>query len=389
MVPFIAFLFIASFLLLNLPPLDAQVGVCYGRRGNNLPGPRQVVELYKQYNIKSMRLYDPDQATLQAVQGTNIKLMLGVSNEDIEPIGCYPSIADTWVRTNVVPYASSIKYIAVGNEIEPSDPQAPHMVQAMQNIVNALNSHNLGNQIIVSTAINMDLVQNTYPPSHAEFKDLSYITPIIKFLLDYDWPLFVNIEPYATYMNDPKNIPLDFALFTSCGYKFIDDKTKLGYQNLFDAQYDAVWFAAWKVGLSIENQQNGRQLRPQISKSRMNGQRQVRQPFTGETGWSKGFSHGMSRSTTHNNNVDGQRNACGYPKHGELGTMENAEIFYKNMINHVKKGTPLSQGYELEVFLFAMFDENLKTGDESEKHYGLFTPDGRSKYGILNFCVDQ
>lgn len=371
--------------------IDAQVGVCYGRRGNNLPGQRQVVELYKQYNIKSMRIYDPDQATLQAVQGTNIKLMLGVSNQDIEPIGCYASMADTWVRTNVVPYASSIKYIAVGNEIKPSDPEAPHMVQAMQNIVNALYSHNLGNQIIVSTAISMDLVQNTYPPSHAEFKDLSYITPIIKFLLDYDWPLFVNIEPYATYMNDPKHISLDFVLFTSCGYKFVDNITHLGYQNLFDAQYDAVWLAARKVGSSIDGQQNGRQLRPQISKSRTNRGRDMRKPITGESGTSSGrFHHGMmSTSRSHNNKVDGQRNECGYPKEGGLGTMENAEIFYKNMLNHVKKGTPLSPGYELEVFLFAMFDENLKTGDVSEKHYGLFTFDGQSKYGILNFCVDQ
>ena len=40
----------------HMAPCDAgaQVGVYYGRHGNNLPSPKEVVNLFKQYNISSI-----------------------------------------------------------------------------------------------------------------------------------------------------------------------------------------------------------------------------------------------------------------------------------------------------------------------------------------------
>ena len=35
-------------------PLD--IGVCYGMRGDNLPPPTEVIQLYKQYGISKLRL---------------------------------------------------------------------------------------------------------------------------------------------------------------------------------------------------------------------------------------------------------------------------------------------------------------------------------------------
>ncbi|KMT14555.1 hypothetical protein BVRB_4g073250 [Beta vulgaris subsp. vulgaris] len=305
-----------AFLLLSLHPTDATIGVCYGRLGDNLPCAQDVVNLYESNQIGAMRLYDPDHPTLEALQGTNIKLMLGVRNEDIVCIASDQSAADDWVETNVVPYATSIKYIAVGNEIHPSDEQASSMEPAMQNILNALNANNLGSQIMVSTAVDMTLLINTFPPSHSKFQNLSYITPIINFLTTND-----SVEKVAT--SDQINL----------------------FQNI------------------------GRNQR--MSKTQVKGEVSMA---------SKGGFHSMVKSSVWRNSAryPTKGSECGQPKSGEAATVENAKTFYTNMIKHVKKGTPLTPGEEIEVYLFAMFDENQKPGNESERHYGLFTPDGKT-----------
>ncbi|KAM0892513.1 hypothetical protein ACQ4PT_025728 [Festuca glaucescens] len=61
--------------------------------------------------------------------------------------------------------------------------------------------------------------------------------------------------------------------------------------------------------------------------------------------------------------------------------VQNARTYNQNLINHVGQGTPKSSR-PLETYMFAMFKENLKKGDETERHFGLFNPDKSPAYTL-------
>jgi Glycosyl hydrolases family 17 len=81
------------------------IGICNGMLGDNLPPGAEVVDMYKSYGIPAMRIYKPDSATLTALQGTNIDLVMGVANEDLASIGSDPAAASAWVQNNVLAYS--------------------------------------------------------------------------------------------------------------------------------------------------------------------------------------------------------------------------------------------------------------------------------------------
>lgn len=304
-------------------------GVCYGNNGDNLPPPQEVVNLYKSNGIGRMRIYSPDGATLQALKGSNIEVILGVPNDNLQSL-TDAGAATTWVNNNVKAYSPDVKfkYIAVGNEVEPSDPKAQYVLPAIKSIQNAISSANLQGQIKVSHAIKTSLVSNSYPPNDGVFSDSGasqFIKPIIDFLGSNGAPLLANVYPYFAY-HDQQSIGLDYALFTKQG------KNEVGYQNLFDAILDSLYAALEKAGGSNVN------------------------VVVSESGW---------------------------PSEGGVGaTVENAGTYYKNLINHVKGGTPKRPNGPIETYLFAMFDENRKDGEETERHFGIFRPDKSPKYQL-------
>ena len=310
------------------------VGVCYGRLGNNLPSIPDVVNLYRSNNIKRMRIYDADHDVLNALRGSNIELILGVPNQDLQRL-TDPGQAASWVRTNVVPFWPSVKfrYIAVGNEVSPINArwQAEFVRPALVNVFNAIRDAGLHEQIKVSTAIDMTLIGKSYPPSEGAFRDdvRWFVDPIIGHLVWAKTPILANIYTYFSYAGNPRDISLPYALFTSPSV-VVWDKGR-GYQNLFDAMLDSLYSAlegAWGGSLDV---------------------------VVSETGW---------------------------PSAGGFATsFDNAKTYLTNVIRHVKGGTPKRPNKPIETYLLAMFNENQKE-PELEKNFGLFFPDRTPKYNI-------
>ncbi|KAF1892451.1 hypothetical protein Lal_00010916 [Lupinus albus] len=310
------------------------IGICNGRVADNLPHAEAVINLYKTNGIMRMRIYDPDPETLKALRGTNIELVVGLPNELIQSIATNAAEATEWIQNNIQTYAQDVKfrYIVVGNEIMPNDAAAQFVAPAMQNIYAALASFNLHTQIKVSTAIQLGLLGSSYPPSEGAFSPTasSYMNPILSFLVTNRAPLLANLYTYFSYIGNPNDISLDYALFTSP--KVVVQDGKYEYQNLFDASLDALYAALEKSGA------------PNL------------EVVISESGWP---SYG-----------------------GNAATVQNANIYYGNLVKHVQIGSPKRPNQPLETYLFALFDENKKEFAETERHFGLFYPNMQPKYQV-------
>ncbi|MBA0674738.1 hypothetical protein Goari_016319, partial [Gossypium aridum] len=111
-----------------------------------------------------MRIYDPDEATLQALRETNIELILGAPNEDLQSL-VVASTTNEWVQKNIGAFSPAISFDTLSSEMN----------------ANAT----------------------------------TYIEPIISFLASTGAPLLANIYLYFAYISDPKTIDLNYALLTA------------------------------------------------------------------------------------------------------------------------------------------------------------------------------
>jgi hypothetical protein len=158
---------------------------------------------------------------------------------------------------------------------------------------------------------------------------------MLQFLADTGAPFMVNTYPFISYVNDPANVQLAYALF-GAGAAPVRDGA-LVYTNLFDATVDALVAALEKEGFGP-----------------------VPVAVT-ETGWP----------------------TAGHP----AATPQNAAAYNAKIVERAVRGvgTPKRPGVPVEVFLFDLYDEDGKPGPEFEHHFGIFREDGGKVYDI-NFA---
>lgn len=316
-------------------------GINYGQIANNLPPPSRVAVLINSLNVSRIKLYDADPNVLSAFANSNVEFIIGLGNQDLQSMRD-PSKAQSWVQQNVQPYISQTKItcITVGNEIYNSNDTnlMINLLPAMKSVYNALVNLGLAQQVTVTTAHSFNILSNSFPPSSGTFSQglIQYIQPLLDFHAQIKSPFLINAYPFFAYKADPKNIPLSYVLFQPNSGS-VDPISNLHYDNMLYAQIDAVHFAIKALGHT--------DVEVRIS----------------ETGWpSKGDPD-------------------------EVGaTPENAGIYNSNLLKRIqmKQGTPANPSVPIDIFVFALFNEDMKPGPISERNYGLYYPDGTPVYNL-------
>ncbi|XP_054776714.1 glucan endo-1,3-beta-glucosidase 14-like [Prosopis cineraria] len=319
----------------------ASFGINYGQVADNLPPPGKVVELLTSFKLTKARIYDTNPQVLSAFANSDIELIVTVENEILNQLDD-PQQALQWVNTHIKPFvpATKITGIQVGNEVFTDDDPTliQYLVPAVVNIHNAISQLGINTNIMVTTPSSLAVLDQSYPPSNGSFKsEISEImTQFLDFLSSTKSPFWINAYPFFAYKDEPSQIPLEYVLFNP-SQGMVDPVTNLHYDNMLYAMVDAVVFAIEKMGY------DGIEVK------------------VSETGWpSKGDSDESGASA------------------------ENAATYNGNLLRRqiANEGTPLRPRMNLEVYLFALFNEDLKDGPTSERNYGLFQPDESMVYDV-------
>lgn len=323
-------------------PFTGTYGINYGRLADNIPSPKEVVRLLKAAKIKNVRIYDAEHSVLDAFRGSGLDLVIGLPNGFVKEMSTNPDHALTWVKENVQQYVpeTNIVGIAIGNEVLGGgdlDLQSA-LYGAVKNIYNATQRLKLDDVVQITTAHSQAVFANSYPPSSCIFKE--DVSQNMKKLLDLftqmGSPFCLNAYPFLAYMGSPDQIDINYALFNPTEGIY-DEKAKLHYDNMLDAQIDAAYAALEDAGFD------------------------KMEVIVTETGWA-------SRGDVNEG----------------AATFKNARTFNYNLRKRLakRKGTPKRPKSLLKAYIFALFNENSKPGPTSERNFGLYKPDGTITYDI-------
>ncbi|CAM0884815.1 unnamed protein product [Alopecurus aequalis] len=369
-------LLVGSALLLSLAFFSGseagEVGVCYGMLSSHLMQPSDVVQLLKKNGITKVRLYDANAGALSALANTGIKVKVSLPNGNLKDAAGAGGTAYAlrWVQSNVAAYKGTLIHgVDVGNEVFHQAPElTPYLVSAMKNIHAALDSVGLADAVKVSTPIAMDALKDpSWPPSVGEFRDdlaQSVMGPMMDFVDQTGSHLSFNIYPYFAYKRNP-TIDLDYVLFRP-NKGNLDNGTNLMYYNMFDAMLDAVFHAEEKLRKSRGG--------PAASRGRMlaNGDSTT---TTDESGHPAESGPTVRAASDSDDDLAGQKSA----------STADAQTYNSNLISKVLKGigTPYRPNANINVYIFSLFNEDLKTGGaDDERYFGLFYPDGTPVYKV-------
>ncbi|KAK1326737.1 Glucan endo-1,3-beta-glucosidase 1 [Acorus calamus] len=163
--------------------------------------------------------------------------------------------------------------------------------------------------------------------------------PLLKFLSSTQSPLMMNLYPYYVFMQNRGVVPLENSLFKPLppSKEEVDPNTLLHYTNVFDAMIDAVYFSMSNLNFTDV------------------------EVLVTETGWP----------------------SKGDPKVEPFANSDNADAYNSNLIKHVlvdRGGTPLRPATTPSVYIYELFDEDLRPGPVSEANWGLFYGNGTPAY---------
>ncbi|GAA0185306.1 glucosidase [Lithospermum erythrorhizon] len=313
---------------------EPYVGVNLGTDVSNFLSPADLVSFLKLQKITHVRLYDADAEILEALANTKIRVIVSVPNNQLIAIGSSNATAATWISRNVAAYYPDtlIIAIAVGDEVLTTIPSsAPMLMPAIESLYSALVASNLHNEIKISTPNSASLVLDPFPPSQAFFNQSlsSVMSQLLQFLSRTGSPLMMNLYPYYVFMQNKGVVPLENALFKPLtpNKEMVDPNTLLHYTNVLDAMVDSVYFSMKNLNVSDV------------------------MVLVTETGWP---SKGDSKEP--------------------YATIDNSDTFNSNLIKHVldRSGTPLHPEVTSSVYIYELFNEDLRSPPVSEANWGLF-----------------
>ncbi|KAK6932293.1 X8 domain [Dillenia turbinata] len=313
---------------------EPYVGVSIGTDVSNFPSPSDLVSFLQFQKISHIRLYDADPQILKSLAKSKIRVIISVPNNQLLAIGSSNTTAATWIQRNVVAHypETLITHIAVGDEVFTTIPSSnPILLTAMQSLYSALVVANLHQDIKISTPCSASIILDPFPPSQAFFNQslVQTLLPILEFLGKTGSPLMMNLYPYYVFMENKGVVPIDNSLFKPLipSKEMVDPNTLLHYTNVFDAMIDSVYFSMKNLNVTDVV------------------------VLVTETGWP---SKGDSKES--------------------FATVDNADTYNSNLIKHVldRTGTPLHPEITSSVFLYELFNEDLRSPPISEASWGLF-----------------
>ncbi|CAO2149352.1 unnamed protein product [Urochloa humidicola] len=324
------------------------LGVNWGTMSTRRLPPKVVARLLTDNGFKKVKIFDADARTMDALAGTGIETMVAVPNDLLAFIASDYAHAKAWVKANITKYTGfdggiNIRFVAVGNEPFLRAYNGAYdrvTVPALKNIQRALDEAGHGRNVKATVPVNADVYdsppENPVPSAGRFRADVAgTMVQLVRLLNASGAPLTVNIYPFLSlYGND--DFPLDYAFFDSGKVIKPVIDGKINYTNVFDANFDTLVSALERIGY---------------------GHLPV---MIGEVGWP----------------TDGDKHA----------TAAMAERFYSGLLRRLtaRRGTPLQPGARIEAYLFGLIDEDAKSvaPGSFERHWGLFTFDGRPKFPL-------
>lgn len=324
------------------PDTQPFVGVNIGTDVSNLLSPSALVSFLQVQKITHIRLYDANPDLLKALAHTKIRVIISVPNNQLLAIGSSNTTAASWIGKNVVAFfpETVITAISIGDEVLTTVPSsAPILLPAIESLYSALVAANLHTQIKISTPHAASIILDPFPPSQAFFNQswASVIVPLLQFLSRTGSPLMMNLYPYYVFMQNKGVVPLDNSLFKPLtpSKEMVDPNTLLHYTNVLDAMIDAAYFSMKNLNVTDVV------------------------VLVTESGWP---SKGDSKEP--------------------YATIDNADTYNSNLIKHVfdRSGTPFHPEITSSVYIYELFNEDLRSPPVSEANWGLFNGNSTPVY---------